>query len=190
MNSLLLQIEQAIRRISLASAMILLPALIVVRLVEVYTRAWLNQPGSYYNALERELFLLLILLTIGGAYVSNAHVRVDVLRERFSAKARSLIELLGGLLFVLPFGAVVIWYGTDLAVSTMRAGERAAITLGAPLRWMLVAAVPLGIELFVLAVVTRMLRHLFFLTGDLPDPNAQVTKPPTRDSLATDYSRD
>ena len=182
LNNLLIQIEQAVRRIGLASAMVLLPALIVVRLFEVYTRAWLNQPGSLFNAMEREIFLLLVLLTIGAAYVSGSHVRVDVLRERFSPRVRSAIELLGGLLFVLPFGAVVMWYGTDMVMTTLQAGERAAVLLGAPMRWLLVAAIPFGIELFLVAVLTRMARHLFFLTGDLPDPDRQ---PLTTTSLSS-----
>lgn len=170
LNHILVSLEDAVRRIGLGAAMVLLPALILVRLVEIYTRSWLNHPGSVFNAMERELFLLLVLLIIGSAYVSGSHVRVDVLRERFSAQTRSLIELLGGLLFVLPFGAVVFWYGTDMVSSAWVAGERAAIALGAPVRWLLVAALPFGVLLFSLAVVVRMARHWFFLMGDLPDP--------------------
>ena len=51
--------------------------------------------SSFPQYLEWELFVFLVLLTLGYAYVRGTHVQVDVIRERLRPKARKRIELVG-----------------------------------------------------------------------------------------------
>ncbi|MEM7385693.1 MAG: TRAP transporter small permease subunit [Verrucomicrobiota bacterium] len=53
--------------------------------------------------LQWYLFGALFLLAGAEALKRNAHVRVDVLHSRLSARARVRIDLAGHLLFLLPF---------------------------------------------------------------------------------------
>lgn len=159
----LLRTERAIRRLGLATAAVFLPALIGVRLIEIVLRGVLNKPGSLFNAMEGELFVMFIFMAIATAYLHNSHVRVDIFRDRFSRRTKSLIEIFGTLLFVLPVSLIVIWYGIDMTYSTYSDGERAAVALGAPARWVIVATVPLGIGLFCIAVLARTARHIGYL---------------------------
>jgi len=162
-------IERLIRRAGFGAALILLPLLMLGRLVEIVSRK-LNMPGSLFNAMESELFLLFAFLIIGAAAVNGAHVRVDILRERFGPRARAWIELIGTVLFVLPFTCIVIWYGATMVGTTFAAAERSAIALGAPTRWIIVAATPVGIGLFALAVACRTARQILYLTGRTGTP--------------------
>lgn len=157
-------IETLIRRLGFLAALILLPAMMLSRLTEITTR-YLHTPGSVFNAMESEFFLLFAFLIAGSAAVSDAHVRVDIFRDRFGPRVRAWIEILGTVFFVLPFTAAVIWYGSVLVGSAWQADERAAIALGAPVRWIIVLATPLGIGLLALAIVCRTARHIAFLTG-------------------------
>lgn len=159
-DRLLRRTEVFIQRLSLVSAILLLPALIFIRVFEIYTRVNLNRPGSLFNNMESELFLIFIFLSIGAAYLNDAHVRVDILSARFSPRFKAQIELLGAVLFVLPITAIVLWYGVGMVWSAHADGETAAIALGAPVRWMIVAAVPIGIGLFALGVLARAIRLL------------------------------
>ncbi|MGH1357293.1 MAG: TRAP transporter small permease subunit [Burkholderiaceae bacterium] len=171
----LLRTERAIRRLGVFTAIVLLPALIGVRLIEIILRGVLNKPGSLFNAMEGELFVMFVFMAIAAAYLNDAHVRVDILRDRLSRRSKSLIEIAGTLLFVLPVSLIVIWYGADMTYSTYAGGERAAIALGAPARWLIVATVPLGVGLFCVAVLARTIRHLgYLLTG-------QTARKPTDD---------
>jgi len=160
-------VERWVHRIGLWTAIILIPLLIGVRIVEMVTRK-LNTPSSLFNAMEAELFLLFAFLTIGAAYVSNAHVKVDILHERFSPQAKAWVDVLGALFFVLPFALIILWFGYDMVRLAFEAGERSALGLGRPLRWIIVAATPAGIGLFLLAVLCRMARQVLFLTGRGP----------------------
>jgi TRAP-type mannitol/chloroaromatic compound transport system permease small subunit len=156
--------ERAIRLIGLGAALILIPLMILVRVTEIATRPW-NLAGSLFNAMEGELFLILAFLTIGAAYVADAHVRVDVLADRFSARTRAWVELIGLAVFVLPFAVIVLQHGAIRAALSFEDGERMALTFGAATRWAMFACVPLGVGLFTLAALCRGARALRVLRG-------------------------
>ena len=171
-NQRLLTIEKWIHRAGLACALVLLLGLMLVRNLEVFFRNVLDAPASVFNAMESELFLLFVFLIIATATVSDTHVRVDILRERFSLRTRAIIEIIGTLLFVLPFAFIMLWFGSYLVESAWSHGERAAIGFGASIRWIIVASLPVGITMFALASVTRAIRCLRFVRGRGPNPFA------------------
>ena len=162
-------IERQIRRVGFVTALILLPAMMIARLTEITTRS-MNIPGSLFNAMEAEFFLLFAFLIAGAAAVSDGHVRVDIFRDRFGPRVRAWIDILGTVVFVIPFTAAVMWYGLLLTGAALEDGERAAMAMGAPLRWLVVFATPFGIWLLALAVICRAVRQVAFLVGRGPEP--------------------
>ena len=68
--------------VGIASAVVLLPLLIGVRCYEIVMRKIFNAPSTFLQFIEWEAFTLLVVLSLGFAYVRNAHVRVDILRDR------------------------------------------------------------------------------------------------------------
>ncbi len=169
-SSRLDRIDRWIQRISLIGAFVFLPLLIFVRVFEIYTRNIINQPSSLYNAMEREVFVVFIFLTFGAAYVSDGHVRVDVLRGRLSPRAKAWIEILGAVLLVLPLTAIVFWFGWDMVASAVKHGERSAIFFGASMRWFILATLPFGVALYAAAVLSRMARNILYLKNAIPMP--------------------
>lgn len=157
-------IEKTIARLGFLFALILIPALIIVRMFEIVTRS-MNIPSSIFNAMESELFLLFAFLIIGAAYVSDSHVRVDIVHARFSPRRKAVVELFGIIFFVLPFAAIVLWFGSVSVGLVWEAGERTAIGLGTATRWVVVAATPVGIGLFTLAALCRAARSISVLAG-------------------------
>lgn len=64
------------------------------------------------NALnEAQWYLFSLIFLLGAAYglKVDAHVRVDVLYGRLTRRARGWIDLLGTLLFLVPFTLVMLW---------------------------------------------------------------------------------
>ncbi len=62
-----------------------------------------NLSSNAYLELQWYLFSLVFLL--GGSYAlsRDAHVRVDVLYSRFGERTKAWVDLLGGVVFLLPF---------------------------------------------------------------------------------------
>ena len=67
-----------------------------------------NLASNALNELQWYLFSIVFLL--GAAYClrEDVHVRVDVLYERVSSKTRGWIDLLGTVLFLLPFSWLML----------------------------------------------------------------------------------
>jgi len=174
-------VERAVAALGLGLAMVLLPVLIGVSVYEIYTRKVLNAPSAAYYYAQGEAFLLLVFVSIGYAYVRDAHVRVDVLRDRLTPAARARLELAGALLFMLPFCLLVMYYGFDRAAASYDVGQRSALAFGRPWRWLVDAVLPFGMGLFGLAVLSAALRNLGFLLtgrgGPAPRAGSDTTDP-------------
>ena len=79
----------------------------IARYADRYTG--LSLSSNAYLELQWYIFSLVFLL--GAAYGLNHdyHVRVDVLYARLSRRARAWIDLIGSVLFLAPFTAVMLW---------------------------------------------------------------------------------
>lgn len=54
----------------------------------------------------------------------DRHVRMDVFYRRWSARAKAVVNLAGALLFVLPWSALMVWYGAPLMLSSVVVAEK------------------------------------------------------------------
>jgi len=61
---------------------------------------------------------------------------------------------------MVPFVLVVLYFGIHYTVESFNDGERLALTLGGPWRWLLKGAMPFGLGLFLLAAIVAVVRNL------------------------------
>lgn len=173
--------ERLIALICIASAVILLPLMIGVRIWEIFARNVLDRPSALWGYMEGEALTLLVFLSIAYAYTANAHVRVDIFRERMSPRTQATIELIGAIFFILPFSIIVVFYGFERILGIADVGQRCALGFGRPCAWIIQASLPFGIGLFAVAgllAVVRNIRFLFFDKGaPAPGGNGLTTKP-------------
>jgi len=110
------------------------------------------------------IFALLVLF--GGAYAfrDNTHVSVDFLSAMLRPRTRLIIRVLGDLLFVLPFCAIIVWFGVKFAMTAFGSGEGSNYG-GLMDRWIIKACVPAGFALLGLAASARALRSVLRLAA-------------------------
>lgn len=123
---------------------------------------YLFQSGSVaLQELEWHIFALIFLL--GAAYTlkHDAHVRVDVVYQSrlFSDKARAWVDLLGALLFLIPFCLLVINGSLPFVENSFYLHERSPDPGGLPFRYFLKAAIPFGFTLLLLQGVALVIRN-------------------------------
>ncbi len=85
-------------------------------------------------------------------------------------RARAWLEIAGTVILILPFALIVLWYGSVLTGIVLKDGERSAIALGAPVRFLIVGSLPLGIAMFTAVALSRMTRCILFLRNRAADP--------------------
>ncbi|MCR4265448.1 TRAP transporter small permease subunit [Nitratireductor sp. ZSWI3] len=104
--------------------------------------------------LQWHIFALIVLF--GGVYAfrDNSHVAVDVFSSGLPERARLVIRIFGDLVFLLPFCAIIAWYGYGFAQKALTSGE--ASTYGGMIdRWVIKAAIPAAFSLLGLCALLR-----------------------------------
>lgn len=134
--------------------------LCLITVFDVITRRFLVLGSIVLQELEWYLHTILFMLTIGFGYLADAHVRVDLIRERLKPKHRSVLEIAGCILFLLPFGIVLLYFSWDLFLRSFAVGENSPHAAGIPYRWLIKAILPVGFALLLAAGVSIVLKHV------------------------------
>ena len=103
--------------------------------------------------LQWHLFGIMLMLTLAGALVEDAHVRVDFLRQHMSERKKTIIDILGHVFFLLPFCVFVVYNGIDFTLRSFSMGEGSNYD-GLYNRFFLKAFIPIGFGLILLAGVS------------------------------------
>ena len=138
----------------LALAVVLLQfALVVARYLFGLGSIWLTETVIYGHA---TLFMLAAAWTLRA----GGHVRVDVFYAEASPRAKAIIDLVGSLLLLLPFAAVLVWLSVPYAVRSWAILERSQETSGLPLVYLLKTPIPLFALLMALQGIAQAIRSL------------------------------
>lgn len=121
--------------------------------------------------LQWHFFALLFLL--GGAYTlkHDEHVRVDIIYQSawLTPKSRALINLIGSLLFLIPFCLIIIYSSYHFVYDAYLHNEISPDAGGLTHRYLLKAAIPVGFILLLLQGISQSLTHLLQLLGQMEE---------------------
>lgn len=132
--------------------------LVVVISIDVFVRYLLRDSAAWVMELEWHLFALIFLLGAGYAFRHDRHVRVDLFYANFQPRERALVDLLGNLLFLLPWSALIIYASWFYAVEAFRDGESSPNPGGLAYLYPIKFAIPLGFLLLWLQGLAETLR--------------------------------
>ncbi len=135
-------------------------AMVAVVCFDVVTRYFLKSSSVAVAELEWHLFAIIFLL--GAAYTlkHDRHVRVDVLYTRFSPKQKAWVDLLGCLIFLIPFCLLVFWFSQTFVSNAFTIRETSPDPGGLPARYILKACIPLGFFLVFLQGLSGALKSI------------------------------
>lgn len=105
------------------------------------------------------------LLGLAYTLVVDGHVRVDVIHERLSLRARSWIELLGIVFLLLPFLVISVNEMVPYAINSWSVDETSQAPGGLPDRWILKFVIALAFALLVVGAFSRLLKVTALLFG-------------------------
>ena len=124
------------------------------------------------------MFSALFLLAAGYTLQRNEHVRVDVLYGRVSPKTQAWINLVGTILFLIPFCILMILVCTPAVISSWSIWEQSPDPGGLP-RYPIKTLVPLAFVLLILQAFSELIKNLGKIRGHLPleddDPSASAS---------------
>ena len=114
------------------------------------------------------LFAAVFLLGAGYGLLNNAHVRIDFLASRLSARSRNWIDVGGIVLALIPFCVLSIALSWPMFMQAYVSGEMSS-NAGGLIRWPVYLLIPVGFALLLLQSLSELVKRLAFLRGQGPD---------------------
>ncbi len=114
------------------------------------------------------LFAAVFLLGAGYVFLANAHVRIDFISSKLTARARNWIDVVGILTVLIPLCLIVIKLSWPLFYNAWLSGETSQ-NAGGLIRWPVFLMMPLGFSLLLLQGISELIKRIAFLGGVGPD---------------------
>lgn len=150
---------------SLCSVLMILMILNVF--YDVVMRYFFNDVSIAMQELEWHIYGAMFMFGIGYTLKEDGHVRVDVIYDQLSKKSQAIINIIGSLLFALPFTLLILYFSWDYTLEAYSMGEGSGDPGGLPHRWIIRSVIPASsIYLLVclLYVVLNQIKSLSDLT--------------------------
>lgn len=161
MLALLIKTKQLLQRALEWTVTLMMSALVLVVLWQVFTRYALRHPSSWTDELATLLIVWVALLGASVAFARHAHLGVDVFVARVSQRSRIKWEILVYLLIAF-FAGVILTYGGARLVALTLMTHQVSPALGVKIGYVYLA-LPLSglfILLFCIEAVAERIANL------------------------------
>jgi TRAP-type mannitol/chloroaromatic compound transport system permease small subunit len=147
---------------------------VIRKVFSIGSNAWLE--------VQWYLFAAVFLLGAGYAFLHNAHVRIDFISSRLSARTRNIIDIVGIVAFLTPLAWILLQLSWPLFVKAWQSGEMSQ-NAGGLIRWPVLALLPLGMVLLLAQAASELVKRVAFLNGLIPDPLAHPETPESQEAI-------
>lgn len=145
-----------------------------------------NLTSNTFIEAQWYLFSLIFLLGAPYALLHNEHVRVDVVYARLNQRQRAIVNVLGTLLFLLPFTGLLIYFSWGPISNSWVSLEESSDPGGLP-RYPLRTMIIVSAMLLVIQGISEIIKNVAFLIGKHPPEAKQAdidTEAPADDQPA------
>lgn len=140
-------------------------SIILIQLAAVLLRYVFGLSFSWLNDSVIFTFAMMFMLGAAATLRDDGHVRVDILRPRFSAKTTAAIELIGSLIFIVPIGILVLYAGSGIVARSWVGLEHFNESDGLPIKYLFKTLVPAFAILMIGQALSQALKAALTLRG-------------------------
>ena len=142
---------------------------------EVISRYGFGEPTEWALDVTTQSFGAMFMLGATYALAKGAHVRTDMLWEKFSDRKKGTIDSIGYILFFMPTMAVLVYISIDDFFYSMSINERSSTTSWQPIIWPLRAVIPLACTLLFIQGISELMKSLWAArTGEFLVHNEKI----------------
>jgi TRAP-type mannitol/chloroaromatic compound transport system permease small subunit len=167
-------IKVVLEKIAFASGWLLIVLMCITCTDILARKLTLPVPLTKFQELEWHMHAAIFSLWMGYNYVINAHPRVDSYTERLGFRARAWVELIGCLVFALPYTWLVVYHGWDFFWTSYTQNEGSENAVGLEYRWIIKGVFWFGLWLLLAGVLSVMMRLVAYLFGGLPQREVEL----------------
>jgi len=137
--------------------------LVLLVCIDVGRRYILNSASVWGMELEWHLFAAIFLLGAGYAFKHDRHVRVDLFYSNFSERDKALTNLIGGIIFLIPWCILIVVVSYNYAFGAFIDMEESPDPDGLPFRFIIKFTVTIGIGLLLLQGIANVAESVLVL---------------------------
>jgi TRAP-type mannitol/chloroaromatic compound transport system permease small subunit len=142
---------------------------VTVSTANAIIRKLLNQSSNAWLELQWYLFGAVFLFCAAWTLIANEHIRIDIVNNFFSRRARNWVDLIGHTFALLPFCLVMIWTSVPFFLTSYRLGERSFSAGGLP-QWPAKLLVPVAFTILLIQSFSEIIKRIAIIRGAIPDP--------------------
>lgn len=148
----------------------LIVAAVLISAGNAIIRKIFDASSNAYLELQWVLFSAVFLFCSPWTLLSGEHIKIDIVNHTLPLKVRSWIDMIGHLLFLVPFCIVLIWTSIPFFLVSFHQNEQSFSAGGLP-QWPAKSLIMIGMALLLLQAISEIIKRAAIMQGLLPDPN-------------------
>jgi TRAP-type mannitol/chloroaromatic compound transport system permease small subunit len=168
-------IDWITEKVGMISAYILVPILFIPNVYEVFSRYVLKDPTIWALDVTTYAFGALFMIAASWALQKGAHVRTDMLWDKFSDRTKGIIDSCALAFLFMPTMAILTCSSWDDFIYAMSINERSNSGAWSPILWPLRGVIPFACALLFFQGVSELMKSLWAVrTGKLLVQHAKI----------------
>jgi len=135
--------------------------LMILICTDVILRYLFSSSANWIVELEWHLSAVIFLIGASYTLLYDKHVRVDVFYERMSEHKKDWVNIIGILIFLVPWAIVLIYHGWTYAESAFGYNQGSSQPNGLPARYIIKSFIPIGFALLLLAGCSVIIKAVY-----------------------------
>ncbi len=160
---MLIKVEAFYHRMNRIAGKILSGVLVLMTLnvfMDVVMRYFFHNSSVGMQEMEWHLFSIVILFGVSVSLLDEAHVRVDFLYDRYSARKKAMINIIGTIFFLLPLALLILFGSFDFVNDAYQIQEISEDPGGLPFRWVVKGMIPLAFLFLIFTAVGYIVQNI------------------------------
>ena len=134
--------------------------LVILISLDVFLRYVFNFSSASLYELEWHMFAVIFMVGSSLTLQKDEHVRVDVFYNKFSDKGKNIINLIGNIIFLLPFSLIIFYTSIPFVEDSFKILESSPDPGGLPFRFLIKSIIPISFLLLAVQGVLNVFKNL------------------------------
>jgi TRAP-type mannitol/chloroaromatic compound transport system permease small subunit len=143
---------------------------VIISAVNAIIRKTFDTSSNSWLELQWVLFSIVFLLCAPWTLLDNEHIRIDIVSNAMSKKARNVIDVVGHVFFLAPICIVMIVTGVPFFLRSFEINEQSGNAGGLP-QWPAKALIMIGFAFLLVQGISELIKRIAVMRGLIPDPH-------------------
>jgi TRAP-type mannitol/chloroaromatic compound transport system permease small subunit len=146
---------------------------VVISATNAIVRKLFDYSSNSFLELQWVLFSLVFMLCSPWTLLNGEHIRIDIINHSLSLKTRGWIDMIGHVLFLMPFTLILGFWAVPFFLTSYHQNEQSFSAGGLP-QWPAKSLVMIMCAMLFIQGVSEIIKRAAMMRGDIPDSNADA----------------